>query len=334
MLKEYIKFYYQALPREKQRIYKELYEGFKQRKKSIEIHANPKLISARDVGDIAVHVYNDTPSFYYLDLSKYSYIQTPTGYIYSQKYIYTDKQIESFDHRLEAGLKNFYAKYITAEMTDYQKEKVIHDYLVSSVTYDYEALNKNNYVDEAYNVLGALLKKKAVCWGIACAFKLLCDYCNIKSFVVIGNSLPSDTDAGHAWNMVKLDGKNYHVDVTWDIKDKGDISFCYDYFNLNDHLIRFDHTWESKLYPVCDSIALNYYYKNRLYVKTNEELSDFIAKALRKNDRYIAVKFAHEMPSRASVEKAIEKGFLRALRFCSYSFLISEKTHNIYIELG
>ena len=56
-------------------------------------------------------------------------------------------------------------------------------------------------------------------------------------------------------------------------------SYCLDYFalvggmrfNLSDALIQFDHTWESPLYPKCDSIVQNYYYKKHLYVKNMEK---------------------------------------------------------------
>lgn len=333
MLIEYTKFYYQILSEEKKRIYKELYEGFKTRKADIEIHADPRKITSKDIADIAVFVYNDTPSFYYLDVTEYSYISMPFGYIYSQNYIYTDKEIEEYDRHLEQGLNIFRKKYILSNMTEYQKEKIIHDYLVKTIVYDYEALNAANHVDEAFNVLGPLLKKRAVCWGIACAFKLLCDYCQVKSLVVVGDTKPKESEAGHAWNMVKLDGETYHVDVTWDIKEKDDISFCYDYFNLSDQLIQLDHTWENPIYPKCASIKQNYYYKHRLFVKTASELSAYICSRLRANEHYIAVKYANAMPPEDEIEKAIRAGFRKALKVAGYRYFISEQTHNIYIEV-
>ena len=104
---EYTKLYYQALSEEKKCIYKELYEGFKARKKAIEVHADLRRLTPKDISDIAISVYNDTPSFYYLDVTKYSYIPAPFGYIYSQNYIYSDKEIEEYDRRLEQGLNIF-----------------------------------------------------------------------------------------------------------------------------------------------------------------------------------------------------------------------------------
>lgn len=118
MLIEYTKFYYQALSAEKKSIYKELYEGFRARSTAIEVHTNISKISPKDVSDIAISVYNDTPSFYYLDVTKYSYVPTPFGYIYSQNYIYNDKEIEELDKRLETGLNIFRAKYISSSMSE------------------------------------------------------------------------------------------------------------------------------------------------------------------------------------------------------------------------
>ena len=333
MLIEYTRFYYQALSDEKKLIYKKLYEGFKKQKKMIEIHADKRSISPKDIFDIAVYVYNDTPAFYYLDMTKYACSITPFGYIYSQDYIYNSQKIRDFDQKLESVLNIFKREHITPQMTDYQKEKAIHDYLVKNVVYHHEALDSSSHTYEAFNVLGPLLQKRGVCWGIACAFKLLCDYCEIKSFVVIGKSISQQDNMEHAWNMVKINGETFHVDVTWDLKDKGDISFCYDYFNLDDKLIRMDHICENTLYPKCISIKENFYYKNHLYVKSIGELITYISNRLQKNAHYIVVKLANDIPSEEKIASAIKEAFTRASKFAQYKYYISARTHNVYIEL-
>lgn len=61
-----------------------------------------------------------------------------------------------------------------------------------------------------YTAYGALVEGDAVCQGYALAYKLLLDKCGIDSVLVTSNEM------GHAWNLVKLDGSWYHVDVTWD----------------------------------------------------------------------------------------------------------------------
>lgn len=336
MLIEYTKFYYQALSEDKQRIYKKMYEGIKSRKKSIEIVANKRNISGDDLFKIAEYVYNDTPSFYYLDATRFTFAETLLGYVYFPKYIesYSEDMIKKYDAALEKGLKIFCSRYITPTMSDYDKIKVIHDYLVTTVTYDHESLTgRVDRNGDPYNIIGPILKKRAVCWGIACAFKLLCDYCRVKSFVITGNAIPADGDAGHAWNIVKIDDKTYHVDATWDLRQKGDVSISYDYFNLDDKLIGKDHTWNKRFYPKCDEIKHNYYFKNQLFVKTLDQLSDFVADRLSKKETFIAVKFANTWPSDKEIAKAIERGFLKARKYCTYSYSFSKGTNNVYVEI-
>lgn len=333
MLIEFTKFYYHALSSEKKRIYRELYDGFKEKRKTIDIHADRTKISAEDIGEIAIHVYNDTPSFYYLDTQMYTWSETHFGYRYAQKYIYSDGQIDVFDRKIKTVVADFRNRYITPGMTEYQRVKAVHDYLVKNTVYDHEALAEGRYVSEAFNVIGALLKRKAVCWGIACGFKLLCDYCQIKSFVVIGDTIPHQENVGHAWNMVKIDEETYHVDATWDIKEKGAISFCYDYFNLDDNLIKMDHTWQSELYPACTAVRQNFYYRNRLYVKSLEELSAYIRRRVQKKEAYIVVKYANNLPPVDAIEQTVHRALSYSTHFHSYRFQCSVKTHNIYIEL-
>lgn len=333
MLVEYTKFYYHALSKEKKTIYKELYKGFKARKKDISLFVNPHLVTPDEIVKIVRFVCLDAPSFYYLNQDRFEYVLKPYGYVFSFNYIYSDSQIEEYDRRIMQGLLAFREKYIAPTMTEYQKEKVIHDYLVKTIKYDHEALDDANNISEAYNVLGALLKRSAVCQGISCAFKLICDYCRIKSLVVTGNAIPNRYDAGHAWNIVKLGEESYHVDVTWDIQERRNVSLCYDYFNLTDSSISVNHTWDTALYPICDSVKQNYYYKNNLLVRTLDELSAFICSRVRANEKYIAVKFVGAMPSQGAIKRAVEKGLSGAPGSIACLYTVSDETHNIYIEI-
>jgi hypothetical protein len=60
----------------------------------------------------------------------------------------------------------------------------------------------------------------------------------IPSAYVLGYA----NDQYHAWNIVKLDGKHYAMDVTWDDPvnaKKG--KYYYNYFNITDKKISADH---------------------------------------------------------------------------------------------
>lgn len=337
MLPEYVKFYYDKLPEVKKAVYMQMYKGFREHKKRIYISTDPAVISPEDLMYIFRCLYNDTPSFYFVDLSMCKFVKTSTGYIFIKEFIYPERKIEQYEKAIIEGLQIFKTRYIREEMSDYEKEMVIHDYLIRTVTYDEESIQEEEQRirhGEIYNILGPLLRKKAVCWGIACAFKLICDYCGIKCFVIVGDALPiRDGSAGHAWNIVRLDGENYHVDVTWDIKKKGDISFVYDYLNLNDHLIKMDHAWDDEIYPPCKALTYNYYKRNKLYVRKLEQIPDYISNSISAGKKYITFKFANEMPTKEKIEEKIFEGIDKTNFYGSYGWLVKIETHNVYIEL-
>lgn len=124
---------------------------------------------------------------------------------------------------------------VTPDMDDYEKLKYFHDYIILNCETDTD----DPYADTVY---GALVKGKALCEGYAKAFSYLCNLAGIENVIVTGV-----TDVPHMWNMVKLGGNWYHVDVTWDDpndklhEDYPDI-ILYQYFMVTDSVIRNNHT--------------------------------------------------------------------------------------------
>ena len=82
----------------------------------------------------------------------------------------------------------------------------VHDYLVLNTAYDELAAATMNG-SAAHYVEGTLLDGKAVCSGYASAFRLF-----MMLFDIPCEYVTSET---HAWNLVQLDDKWYHIDVTW-----------------------------------------------------------------------------------------------------------------------
>lgn len=60
----------------------------------------------------------------------------------------------------------------------------------------------------------------------------------------------------HAWNQVKIDGKWYLVDATWDdgscAMDEKSHPVKHRYFLKSEAEFSDDHTWESENYEICD----------------------------------------------------------------------------------
>lgn len=141
-------------------------------------------------------------------------------------------------------------KEIKANMSTAEKIKAVHDYMVLNCAYDYDNYLHGTIPGTSYSPSGVLLKKKAVCQGYAETFQLFMDALNIPCKIVTGTG----NGGGHAWNMVKVDGKWYHIDVTWDDPvpdEKGYVR--YKYFLIPDSKMDDDHNWNKSVYKKCKS---------------------------------------------------------------------------------
>lgn len=140
---------------------------------------------------------------------------------------------------------------ITNDMTDYEKVKAIHDYIVLTTEYDKENLEKDTIPDLDFTAKGVLVKHKGVCRGYAEAFKLLLDELDINNEIITGTA----DKISHAWNVVEIDNEWYHVDCTYDdpidnssgyITESNNTNLRYDYFLITDAQILIDHTTSYK----------------------------------------------------------------------------------------
>ena len=167
---------------------------------------------------------------------------------------------------------------ISQSMSEYEKELYIHDALAARVTY--------TSTSNAHNAYGALVEGKAVCDGYSKSFQYLLQQAGIQSLIVTGYSKnPSNgTSVGHAWNIVRIDGKYYHVDVTWD--DQGETLY-HAYFNLTDERIQEDHIIESTGIPACNSEDAFYFHNKPTYLDTYTTAS--VGKLLKDNGNRVHV---------------------------------------------
>ena len=131
------------------------------------------------------------------------------------------------------------------DMSPFWKVIKIYDYLVTTVTY--------RDADCAHDAWGALIDRKAVCEGIAYAFCLLGRAAGLEVIKVSGF-----LDGGsHAWNMVKIYGKTYHLDATNDLQNS-DFNNSYSRLFLSDSDM-VNYVWDRNLYAPCTSNQHNYF---------------------------------------------------------------------------
>ena len=136
------------------------------------------------------------------------------------------------------AIEAFRQQYIKDGMSDLEKEIRIIEWLVGNCSYE---KGEDWSRGTAYSciVLG-----KAQCSGYADAFLQTAKLCGLDVRYVYNER--------HAWNLVKLDGDWYHVDVTWEDpigkQNYGFGNLSNRYINLTDDQIRaveYHSTWET-----------------------------------------------------------------------------------------
>ena len=123
----------------------------------------------------------------------------------------------------------------------HQVEKSINDYLVKNLEYDKSLKNESPYQ--------ALVTGRTTCLGYALLAQLILDKAGLKNRIITGKL--KSRDEGHAWNLVRLEGKWYHLDVTQNdmAYDSGNDMMLYGWYNLSDREISSTHSWERNDYP-------------------------------------------------------------------------------------
>lgn len=177
--------------------------------------------------------FRDNPEVYWIHTYSIKYGRYDSNYIYEVKLIpekyyssilkedrAVNKQLKSAVTKIKSNRKN---------KSDYETLKAIHDYCVKKITYGHAG----NYIAYEHTITGALLKKYnniGVCESYAKIFKILCDRFGIKCMLVMGDN--------HLYDYVKLKGKWYMVDPTW---DDSVYTISYKYFLLGKASTLRDH---------------------------------------------------------------------------------------------
>lgn len=124
--------------------------------------------------------------------------------------------------------------------SDLGMEIWLHNWLCRQITYESPDMDVkfNDYLAlRQLNCIGAMLDGKANCQGYTDAFYLLG---NLAGFEV--RRLFGVAGEGHVWNLIRLDGQWYIVDVTFDDVDRGHQSgWVYTYFNA---------PWDPEVYDI------------------------------------------------------------------------------------
>ncbi|REB08542.1 DUF5050 domain-containing protein [Sporosarcina sp. BI001-red] len=208
------------------------------------------------------NVLNDHPEIFYFQYRGSLFYSNGR---FAVKYAYPKERILSMTTELNAAVETAYAASLKPGMSEYEKVKAIHDYVVRHTAYDYDNYLQNTIPLESYTIYGLLVDKTAVCQGYALTMSYLLNRLGIETIYVIGSK-----EMNHAWNKVKVDGEWYNLDATWDdpVPDVAG-KVRYTYFLLSDVEMGKSHSWDNRNLP--NAISTNYEYMGRMWAFDSED---------------------------------------------------------------
>lgn len=219
-----------------------LNEGFKNYEEVVDISEHNLHFNEQDINFIVEVMSGYLPESFHVDAGfniQYNELTDRiTGIV--PTYLYTRSEYDVMFAKCTAeaneildGIKG------NDKLGDVEKALLIHDRIALLCEYDYDRYLHNAVPQISHRMYGVLGNHLAVCQGYALTYGWLLDMVGIKNEYVSSNTL------NHAWNIVYINDKPYHVDITaddpsWDITGR----VLHKYFLCSTDRLRYDETQE------------------------------------------------------------------------------------------
>lgn len=227
-------------------------------------------ISGDEYVELYQLIYDFEYSIFDLDVNIRYTSASNTGDVVSAQlsYLYTAEQVDDMQKKIDAAADKIISE-LSDDMSEYEIVKFFYDKLASEIEYNENAENLRD-------IYGALVEKSTVCGGYARAFSYLCSKVGIETITTLGDF----NETPHMWNMVKIEGNWYNVDVTSGSAMNTEFPYIrYDYFCVTDDIINKYHVLYDQpfSYPKATSDKYNYFVYNNLVAGDVPEAAALIA---------------------------------------------------------
>lgn len=264
-------YYYNRLNKIQQTAYRAMKTGLQKLEPGFQV----PLLEGRELADIYFMLRLDHPEIFYSVKFSYRYYQDSGNAELLPEYLFEKKKVQEHQRAMQSRVEKLVRPAM--KLSDMEKLLYVHDFICQNVYYD---KLKKAY---SHEIIGALGQGTAVCEGIAKAVKILCDALGIWCMIPLSEANP---DKGikyrHAWNVVRVNGKYYHLDVTFDNTVGSPAMIRYDYFLLSDKQIFRDHEPVIWKVPECSDADHFYYKEKKLSFTKQEEVRKRSAQAVKK----------------------------------------------------
>lgn len=147
-------------------------------------------------------------------------------------YLYTQEEEEY----VITEIRKIIEKQVSADLSDYDKIKILHDYIINNTKYDVTRNETGTSDIVSYKATGLLKDHVATCNGYSDTFAIVLSELGFDNYKIATTpeEIPYES-TGHVWNAVYIDNKWVHIDLTWDDPvSKDNIDYLYHkYFLVN-----------------------------------------------------------------------------------------------------
>lgn len=287
---------------------------------------------------IVDYVMRDHPELIWFQHGSTFYFD-PTTQIVSRlslRYCMSQEEAVRRQSEINASLESFVSS-VDPSLGDYDLTLKIYENIIDLVDYDTIGLERQNgnrivdpeVPDDLRSIYGVFVNKKAVCAGYAKAMQYLLNMYGVECTYV--------TSSTHAWNLLKVEGDYYHMDVTWgdgtDTKaEKNQLSkINYDCFCITTaEVLRLkEHEPEASLpLPECTATKCNYHIRNGLYFESYDadRIKSIVCDNVKAGKLDVSIKFATAELYLLAKKSLIDNG--------TFSAIISDAAHKAGVKLS
>ena len=302
-------YWFNQIPSELNEVYRELYSRLSNYEDSADLYAG---VPTETFWKVYHAVLADHPEFFWIDSNIEATESGLSGKVIAYR-VNANVPVgerEQVKAQLEAAADACIAG-IPSDASDYGKIKAVYDFLIDTVDYRLDSPNNQN-------IQSALLDHRSVCAGYSRAFQYILHRMGMFCTYVTGRT---DTGEDHAWNIVRIDGQYYNVDVTWGdpvfagtVDSHVQMATSYNYLCCSDEELRKTHIPEADFdLPSCTDESYNYYRINGMYYETfdYDTVYQALMNSVWEERRYITLKFGSREAYDTAVYEFFSNGMLQ-----------------------
>ena len=280
-------FYYEALNQTGKGVFKKILRAAEHGMLSVPL---PGVFHIEAVEKALEALSFDHPELFYIDFSQVLFTRTAAGMRVDLGALMPPGKRDASVRRLaQITAESLRQMHLSGGESAEQIYLRVHNRLVHTVTYDESAASDPKKKPNAFTAYGALAEGKAVCEGIAKAFRLLCACAGAADVMLIQGTSACEGRGqmtAHAWNAVRTGDGWAHIDVTWDLNLSAECGRNrYDYHMIPDEWIRTDHHFRAE--QECRCADESFFVQNSCLIRSTAELKAYLNNALERGEEHL-----------------------------------------------